>query len=1040
MKKHILLVEYDTPTIELIQDILSSPVFVVDLADEGEKAKELVKKKKFDLVITAAMLPKFHGFNLSQFIGTISPKTKIIIISGIYKGIEYKHQAITQYKADEFIEKPLKPDILKNTILNLLDITEKDLKSGSKSPTTKVPLTDTAKIPAVTRTQEDKNQYTSSELFGDIIEEVEKIPAYEINVEAPGKGASGKKEIEAETPMPQAPQPQVRPKSQPDNKIESELASLKLEKKEIPDSKKFKKIEDDISKKLEDTLSGLGIRPKAPAAKPATEPVKAEAVREQKKETPVARPPKQRADELGDYDILGLIARGGMAEIYKAKRKGVKGFEKVIAIKKILAGYGEDDKYIEMFVDEAKIAAELSHPNIVQIYDLGKKDDYYFIAMEYVQGKDLRLILNKLSGLDRWIPEELSVYLGINVLEALGYAHAAKDNQGQNLEIVHRDISPPNILISLNGDIKITDFGVSKASIKIHQTISGALKGKLLYMSPEQAKGDKDIDYRSDLYSVGVLLFELITQKKLFMDSSEMGVLKKVQNGKIIAPSELNKDINPELERIILKSLSKEREERYQSASEMIDDLEAYLKNHFDHMPTSLHVAHFLHDLFKKEIEKEFTRVDLKPVPYEIKRKPVEKKPPETTEQPVKKEEEPESEEEELLLPENGIIEEKKPESIPQESHRESPEEEEKFTPTIEIDFEKPRPIKEYQKSEPRPPSTTPEADSEAEKRIYRPSFIEFDSLERKNEKKRRKFLFFSILLIFMAVVAAGYYFIFDHPARETSQPITKTSDSVYTPEVKRPAAAIETESTGQLLESGLQAPVNLTESHGQPLPEDSNRPESAARQNADDFKNQKSDLTVFSKAEEKKLPAEEKSKTGKESRPEPSRKDAPKKPESSPVENRNLQVGKPDPAIQEEEKQEKEENLPHSAPRIEKNEPTEQPRPQATPAVQIIKPGQIVAEMHLDSKPVAISTPLPRVSKRIRKAIVEDQHLLVSILIDHNGNIERVKLLKKSALNEINSLIISSLAEWKYKPALKNNFRVKTWKQIPVTINKDKE
>jgi serine/threonine protein kinase/DNA-binding response OmpR family regulator len=1039
MKKHILLVEYDTPTIELIQEVLSSPIFVIDLADEGEKAKELVKKRKYDLVITAAMLPKFHGFNLSQYIGTASPHTKIIIISGIYKGIEYKHQAITQYKADDFIEKPIQREVIKKRILDLLDLSDEDLKSDAKSPATKVPLTDTAKIPAVSKTQEEKNKYSSSDLFGDIIEEVEKIPSYEIKMEAPAE-----KEPEAKKTIPQPPP--APPDHHLENKIESELASLLKEKKELPDAKKFKKIEDDISKKLEDTLSGLGIKSKAPGKKPAAEkvpkskpvaePEKTETAKEHKKDIPAGKSPKKQTDELGNYDILGLIARGGMAEIYKAKRKGVKGFEKIIAIKKILAGYGEDDKYIEMFVDEAKIAAELSHPNIVQIYDLGKKDDYYFIAMEYVQGKDLRLILNKLAEQDRWIPEELSVYLVINVLEALGYAHSAKDNQGQNLEIVHRDISPPNILLSLNGDIKITDFGVSKASIKIHQTISGALKGKLLYMSPEQAKGEKNIDHRSDLYSVGVLLFELITRKKLFMDNSEMGVLKKVQNGKIINPSEVVKDINRELERIILKSLSKEREERYQSASEMIDDLEAYLKNHFDHQPTSLHVAHFLYGLFEKEFEKESIKVDLKPIPFEIKRKlPKKEQPkPESPESPESfDKEETESEEEELLLQEDRVVEE--PKSEPEEKPEESKKEEEKFTPTIEIDFEKPKPIKEYQKPGTGVPPTLPEPDSEAEKKIFRPSFIEFDSLDKKKEKKRKKFLFFSILVIFIAVVAAGYYFLYYHPATSPSETVSNNPASASTPEFKHPSAA-ESESMGQPFEAVTPPKDDLTDPLSQSQSESVTPPLEPAKKSIGEAKQQESDMMVFPKKEEKKPAGEEKPKVKKETKTEPDRSNITEKKESPAADARSTQAEKTLPKPREEIKEPESE----TSTQTKRKEAIKEPVPQPIPVARTIKPGQIVAETELDSKPVAVSTPLPRISKRIRKTITGNQHMLVSILIDHNGNIEKVKLLKKSSLAEINSLIISTLAEWKYKPAVKDNIRVKTWKQIPISINKDKE
>ncbi len=305
-----------------------------------------------------------------------------------------------------------------------------------------------------------------------------------------------------------------------------------------------------------------------------------------------------------------------MAEIYKAKKKGVKGFEKVIAIKKILSGYGEDDKYIEMLVDEAKIAAELSHPNIVQIYDLGRKDNYYFIAMEYVLGKDLREIQTRLRERDQWFPEEIALYLTIKILEALNYAHKAKDSRGRPLEIVHRDVSPPNILISYSGDVKLTDFGVSKASIKIHQTLSGALKGKLLYMSPEQACGDSTIDFRSDLYSTGVLLFELLTGKKLFLDTTEMMVLKKVQNGEIIPPRDINPDMDPALEKILLTSLNKDCDKRYQSAAAMIADLEAYIHKKYDRAPGPVHLSHFIYGLFESDIQRDGIKVDLKPIPF----------------------------------------------------------------------------------------------------------------------------------------------------------------------------------------------------------------------------------------------------------------------------------------------------------------------------------------------------------------------------------------------------------------------------------------
>ncbi len=189
-------------------------------------------------------------------------------------------------------------------------------------------------------------------------------------------------------------------------------------------------------------------------------------------------------------------------------------------------------------------------------------------------------------------------------------------------------MSPPNILISYTGDVKLTDFGVSKASIKIHQTLSGALKGKLLYMSPEQARGESGIDFRSDLYSAGVVLFELLTGKKLFLDTTEMMVLKKVQNGEILNPREINPDIDPDLEKIILTSLNKDCDKRYQSAAAMIADLEAYLAKKYDRAPGAVHLSHFIYNLFEADIHREGIKVDLKPVPPKFRLREISKPQP----------------------------------------------------------------------------------------------------------------------------------------------------------------------------------------------------------------------------------------------------------------------------------------------------------------------------------------------------------------------------------------------------------------------------
>ncbi|HDP93835.1 MAG TPA: response regulator [Candidatus Aminicenantes bacterium] len=681
MKKRILVVEYDAQTVDLIHETFPQPVFDITVVDEGQKARDILAKNSFDLVITAAMLPKFHGFNLSQFIHEQYPNIRVIIMSGIYKEMEYKRQAITQYNADDFFQKPLNKDTLRRRVFELLELDATAQSASEGIATTEFPVSDTSKMPALTQDPlPESNRFSSDDLFGDIIEKVETEDDSEVETpqqkpvqttaetitrkdKKPEPEEEGVLDLTDADMVSGSPKTIKMPASQPQpssfkaitsDDIDASLNNLLSDKQpKTADTKRFKKIEEDFSKKFEDTLSGLGLDkkrkkpdpvaadksqfPSAPAHEPPAPSAPQVDQRTQEMPRAVEAPPPVKApsSELGDYDILGLIARGGMAEIYKAKKKGVKGFEKVLAIKKILSGYGQDDKYIEMFVDEAKIAAELTHPNIVQIYDLGKKDDYYFIAMEYVQGKDLRVILKRIAGRERVFPEELSVYLTIKVLEALNYAHSAKDSKGSNLDIVHRDISPPNIMISYGGEVKLTDFGVSKATIKVHQTLSGALKGKLLYMSPEQARAERDIDHRSDIYSVGIILFELLTGQKLFMETSEMKVLKRVQQGQITPPSETGVAIDPELERILLKSLSLEREERYQSASDMLSDLESYLLSMYDHIPGYLHLAHFMNDLFGEDMSREGVKLALKPLPYSIKRLPrklSEPRPPEEEE------------------------------------------------------------------------------------------------------------------------------------------------------------------------------------------------------------------------------------------------------------------------------------------------------------------------------------------------------------------------------------------------------------------------
>ncbi|HEU5060606.1 MAG TPA: serine/threonine-protein kinase, partial [Kofleriaceae bacterium] len=222
---------------------------------------------------------------------------------------------------------------------------------------------------------------------------------------------------------------------------------------------------------------------------------------------------------FGKYLLLDRISVGGMAEVFKAKSYGVEGFEKVIAIKRILPSMGEDKDFIKMFIDEAKIAGQLSHANICQIFELGKHQGAHFIAMEYIWGKDLLQIQHRLRKGGQIMPVAMACYIVSKVCEGLDYAHRKRDAMGRHLEIVHRDCSPQNVLISYEGEVKLIDFGIARAASRSSRTNAGVLKGKFGYMSPEQVRG-LPLDHRSDLFAVGTVFYESLTGERLFQGES----------------------------------------------------------------------------------------------------------------------------------------------------------------------------------------------------------------------------------------------------------------------------------------------------------------------------------------------------------------------------------------------------------------------------------------------------------------------------------------------------------------------------------------
>jgi serine/threonine protein kinase len=310
---------------------------------------------------------------------------------------------------------------------------------------------------------------------------------------------------------------------------------------------------------------------------------------------------------FGKYTLIDRIAVGGMAEIFLARQAGLEGFEKTIVIKRIRPHLSKQPNFVKMFLNEAKLAAQLNHPNIVQIYDLGRIGESYFIAMEYIFGRDMRRIIPKADALGIPFPMVYALKIASSVCEGLYYAHARTDLYGTALNIVHRDVTPENIFVSFDGTVKVLDFGIAKAANQIEQTRAGEIKGKLSYMSPEQCMG-KQLDNRSDIFSLGVVLYEWLTGFKLFTGDSEVAILKSITEGKIYAPSYFKADIPEAVEAILMKALEKDREKRYQTAWEMQYDLDQFLSQ-YEFTPSNIHLSNFLKQLFNDELEEEKDRL-----------------------------------------------------------------------------------------------------------------------------------------------------------------------------------------------------------------------------------------------------------------------------------------------------------------------------------------------------------------------------------------------------------------------------------------------
>jgi len=276
------------------------------------------------------------------------------------------------------------------------------------------------------------------------------------------------------------------------------------------------------------------------------------------------------------YRVVDRLASGGMAEVFLAESAGIEGFKKQVAIKRVLPNLSEKKRFIAMFLDEARLSASLSHSNVAQVFDIGVGDNAYFIVMEYVDGADLKAVIEYMRKSGQAFPVEAACYIASKICEGLTYAHELRGADGQPMHIIHRDMSPPNVLITKHGEVKIVDFGLAKAASQLEKSEAGVIKGKFGYLSPEAAQG-LAIDHRTDIFAVGIILWELLAGQRLFLGDTDFQTVKKVQVAQVPPISQINRKVPPELERIVNRALAKDMLARYGTSQELGQDLSRFM-------------------------------------------------------------------------------------------------------------------------------------------------------------------------------------------------------------------------------------------------------------------------------------------------------------------------------------------------------------------------------------------------------------------------------------------------------------------------------
>ncbi len=329
---------------------------------------------------------------------------------------------------------------------------------------------------------------------------------------------------------------------------------------------------------------------------------------------------KKKYETFSNYILLEKLASGGMAEVYLAKKIASGGVQKFVAIKRILQQFSDSKDFIAMFKDEAKIAINLSHSNVVSIYDFGIENSQFYIVMEFVEGRNLRQILNRIKKLKRQFSIAQVTHIIKHVAAGLDYAHTCIDpTTGQTLNIIHRDISPQNIMLSFEGHAKVVDFGIAKAAHQIESTQAGTLKGKFGYMSPEQVEG-QTVDQRTDIFALGIMAWEMLANQRLFLANNEINTLRKIRECDVPRLRDINPNIPLDLDKIVQKSLKKDKSERYKTASDMQGDMQSFFSR-FEPDFSTTDLSRFVKKLFAEEIinirkkQMAYARLKIEPKP-----------------------------------------------------------------------------------------------------------------------------------------------------------------------------------------------------------------------------------------------------------------------------------------------------------------------------------------------------------------------------------------------------------------------------------------